>query len=78
MPKRLYTTPSAYWRLPDGTDIETLRTEIDAAMASGATLVLEAEFEGILGELTLKGSAIGAYALVDLPQPGAELLDDVL
>jgi hypothetical protein len=78
MPKRLYTTPSAYWRLPDGTDLALLRDEIDAAMVSGASLVLEVEFEGTLAELTLKGSAIGAYALVDIPLPNAETLDDVI
>lgn len=78
MPKRLYTTPGGYWRLPDGTDLGTLREEIDSAMVSGANLVLEVEFEGVLAELTLKGSSIGSYALIDIPLPSAETMDDLL
>jgi hypothetical protein len=72
MPKRFYVTPTQYWRLPDATDLPTLRSELEAAIVTGATLVLEVEFEGILSELTLLGSRLGSYALVDIPLPTEE------
>jgi hypothetical protein len=77
MPKRLYTTPSQYWHLPDATDLPTLRGELDAAMETGSTLVLEVEHEGYLAELTIVGSRLGAYSLIDIPLP-TEILDDGL
>jgi hypothetical protein len=77
MPKRFYVTPTQYWRLPEATDLATLREEVEQAALSGATLVLDVEFEGILAELTLIGSRLGAFALVDIPLPGAEIVEDV-
>lgn len=78
MPKRFYVSPSQFWRLPDATDLPTLRREVEEAMASGASLVLDVEFEGILAELTIRGSGIAQFALVDIPLPGAETIDDLL
>jgi hypothetical protein len=77
MPKRLYITPTQYWHLPDATELPTLREELDAAMESGGTLVLEVEHEGYLAELTIVGSRLGAYSLIDIPLP-TEIVEDVL
>ncbi len=77
MPKRLYVTPTQYWHLPDATEISTLRAELDAAMESGSTLVLEVEHEGFLSELTIVGSRLGSYSLIDIPLP-TEMGEDVL
>lgn len=77
MPKRLYVTPSQYWHLPDATDLATLRAELDAAMENGSILVLEVEHEGFLAEMTLVGSRIASYSLIDIPLP-TEILDDLV
>jgi hypothetical protein len=74
MTKRLYLAPTEFWRLPAETDLPTLRTELLTALESGATLTLEVDVEGILAELTIVGSRLSTFVLVDTPLPTGQLL----
>lgn len=74
MTKRLYLAPTQFWRLPAETDLPTLRTELLTAIESGAALTLEVDVEGVLAELTVVGSRISTFLLVNTPLPTGDLV----